>query len=155
MKRFYLLSIVTMALVLCCPVTTSCASCTDGSYTTNTNPAKLPQAAQAVLNKHFAGKEILLTKQDREWTRRYYDVIFVDGSKIEFDSNGQWTEIDCLQGAVPDALVPQQILTFVKKKFPNCQITQIDRDRRGYDVDLSNGLEIEFNKNFQVIDIDD
>ena len=32
---------------------------------------------------------------------------------------------------------------------------KIDRDRRGYDVKLNNGMEIEFDKKFNVVDIDD
>jgi len=32
---------------------------------------------------------------------------------------------------------------------------KIDRDRRGYDVKLNNGMEIEFDKKINVVDIDD
>ena len=31
----------------------------------------------------------------------------------------------------------------------------MDRDRRGYDVELDNGLDLEFNKKFQMVEIDD
>ena len=34
-------------------------------------------------------------------------------------------------------------------------IIKLDRDRRGYDVKLNNGMELEFNKNFEIVDIDD
>ena len=151
MKKLRFLSIVTLAVALFWPVATSCAK---GLPTDNDPCAPLPAAAKAIIKEHFAGKEVLLVKQETEWVRRQYDVVFSDGSKVEFDSNGEWTEIDCIQSGVPTALVPKPILDFVKKHYPNYIITQIDRDRRGYDVDLSNGLEIEFNKKFQVIDID-
>ena len=56
--------------------------------------------------------------------------------------------------AVPAALVPQPIMAFVKKTYPDAVVTKIERDRRGYDVDLSNGLDLEFNSKFQLIDVD-
>ena len=34
-------------------------------------------------------------------------------------------------------------------------IIKLDRDRRGYDVKLNNGTELEFNKKFEIVDIDD
>ena len=34
-------------------------------------------------------------------------------------------------------------------------IIKLDRDRRGYDVKLNNGMELEFNKKFEIVDIDD
>ncbi|MBR6195426.1 MAG: PepSY-like domain-containing protein, partial [Prevotella sp.] len=52
--------------------------------------------------------------------------------------------------------IPEQIKAGVEKTFPGAVIVKIDRDRRGtYDVKLNNGMELEFNSYFQVIDIDD
>ena len=34
-------------------------------------------------------------------------------------------------------------------------VIKLDRDRRGYDVKLNNGMELEFNKKFEIVDIDD
>ena len=38
------------------------------------------------------------------------------------------------------------IKAHVKGNFPGAVITKIDRNRRGYEVKLSNGLEMEYNK---------
>ena len=38
------------------------------------------------------------------------------------------------------------IKAHVKATFPGAVITKIDRNRRGYEVKLSNGLEMEYNK---------
>ena len=46
-------------------------------------------------------------------------------------------------------------MAHVKATFPDAIIIKLDRDRRGYEVKLSNGLEIEYNKKFQVVDIGD
>ena len=33
-------------------------------------------------------------------------------------------------------------------------ILKIDKEHNGYEVELANGMVIEFNRNFQVIDVD-
>lgn len=152
MRTRNLLSVIMLAAAMLWPAMNGCANNTPAD---NDPAAKLPAAAQALIKQHFAGKQLLLVKQDTEWTRRYYDVMFSDGTKLEFDSKGQWVELDCKPAGVPEALIPQQILSFVKKTYPSVIVTQIERDRRGYDVDLSNGLDLEFNRNFQLINIDD
>ncbi|MBP3785523.1 MAG: PepSY-like domain-containing protein [Bacteroidaceae bacterium] len=144
MKRSKILGLLALAAMMLMP-TTGCNAQTQ---------AQLPKEAQTIVQKHFAGKQILLVKQEMEWVRRHYDVVFSDGTKIEFDSKGQWVEIDCMHTAVPAALVPQPIMAFVKKTYPDAVVTKIERDRRGYDVDLSNGLDLEFNSKYQLIDVD-
>ena len=43
----------------------------------------------------------------------------------------------------------------MQKQYPNAKILKIElTDRKGYDVGLSNDVEIEFDKRFNVIDID-
>ena len=51
------------------------------------------------------------------------------------------------------SLIPEQIKAHVNATIPDAVITKIDRDRRGYEVKLSNGLEMEYNKKFKVVDI--
>ena len=34
-------------------------------------------------------------------------------------------------------------------------IVKIERDKRGYDVKLSSGMELEFDTNYNLVDIDD
>lgn len=116
---------------------------------------ELPVAAQNVMTKHFKSQRVLLVQKDNDALRVSYDVVLADGIKLEFDSKGQWTEIDTKPQAVPAALVPAAISDYVKGAYPDARIVQIERDRTGYDVDLSNGLEVKFNKKLKVIKIDD
>lgn len=112
---------------------------------------QLPAEAQTVLKTHFADKVPLIITKDRN----DYKVFYQSGEKAEFNKKGAWREIECKTSAVPEALVPEQILTNVKTSFPSAVITKIDQDRRGYDVKLNNGIELEYNKNFQVVGLDD
>ena len=116
---------------------------------------ELPKPAQTLLSTHFKGKQVSLVQKDVEVSRVNYDVMLNDGTKLEFDTKGDWTEIDCKPSEVPAILVPPAISKYVKANYSNMRIVQIERDRWGYEVDLSNGLDIKFNTQFKVIEIDD
>jgi hypothetical protein len=83
-----------------------------------------------------------------------YDVIFTNGDKVEFDRKGNWTDVDCKYSVVPVDIVPAEIVKSVKSKYPDAKIIQIERDNRHYDVDLSNGWELKYNKQFKLVDIE-
>jgi len=124
----------------------------------NDKPIKvteLPQTAQQMLKKYFPKKQIALSKMETGLFDKSYDIIFTNGDKVEFDRNGNWTEIQCKTTAVPAGLIPAAIKKYLKEHYPSAKILEIERDRKGYDVKLSNKLEITFNNNFQVTDIDD
>ena len=113
---------------------------------------QLPAQVQTMLKKNFANKVPLVVTVDRD----DYTVRFQSGEKVEFDKRGNWREFDCKTSAVPTALIPEQIKAGVQNTFPGAVIVKIDRDRRGsYDVKLNNGMEMEFNSNFQITGIDD
>lgn len=118
-------------------------------------PNRLPDAAQQFLKQYFPKLEISLAKEDVEITYKEYEVVLTDGTRIEFRSNGEWKDVDCKFSEVPAGIVPKQIVEYVKKNYPNVKIIQIDRDRRDYEVSLSNNLDLVFDMKFKLIDIDD
>lgn len=117
--------------------------------------SQLPQAAQSFINKYFDEKGVSYITEDSGFlSGRDYEVKFNDGKKVEFDSKGDWTEIDMGKDAVPARIIPAGILKYVNKAFPNNNIVQIDKSSRQYEVELSNGLDLEFNNKGEFIRID-
>ena len=116
---------------------------------------QLPLVSQQFVNKHFAGHKTSYVKLERDFFERSYKVVFTDGTKLEFARNGEWKEIDCRYSEVPSAIIPQQIRNYVSQSYPNEKILQIDRNRKDYEVHLSNRLELTFDKNYSLIDIDE
>ena len=114
---------------------------------------QLPAGAQEVMTKYFADKTILTILKERN----EYEVIFNNGEKIEFNKKGEWTEVSCHTTQVPDILIPDPIKARIKADFANSKIVKIDRSSNGkkYEVKLNNGLEVEFDKKFNVIKVDD
>lgn len=115
----------------------------------------LPTAAQTFLNQYFPDMKIVQVKLDAEKMGRHYDVKLADGSELEFDENGNWTEVDCKTRAVPSAIVPTPIANYVVSNYnAGVFIVKIEREISGYEIELSNGLDIKFNNEFNVIKVE-
>ena len=119
------------------------------------NKNQLPAAAQQFLNEHFAGIKITYAKQEREILSLSYEVRLADGTKIEFTSKGLWDQVECRFGEVPAAVIPQAIKEYVDKNYPGVKVLMIEKDRFNYEVKLSNRLELKFDNDFNLYDIDD
>lgn len=116
---------------------------------------QLPAKAQTFINAYFKNQKVAMAKQESELFYKSYDVVFASGEKVEFDKAGEWTEVQCRQSEVPAQIVPQAIRNYVKTNYPDTKILQIERDKKEYEVKLSNRWEITFDAQMRVIDIDD
>ena len=114
----------------------------------------LPAKAQTLLNNHFNGQKVMLATIESGVVSRSYDVVLKNGTKLEFDKRGNLTEIDCKQGIVPDQLIPQAITNYLKENYEGQSVRKIEINRKEYEVELTNGLDLTFNKHFQLIDIE-
>lgn len=115
----------------------------------------LPKMAQSFIKNHFADQSVAVAKMETEFMDRSYDVIFANGDKVEFDKKGKWTKVDCKHGQVPQGIIPMLIQKYIAKNYPDAKVIKIElTDRKGYEVDLNNGLDIEFDKRMNVKDID-
>lgn len=119
------------------------------------NEKALPKNAKAFIAEHFKMDKISIATEERDGFGKDYKVILTSGVKIEFDKNGNWTDVECKRNrAIPAKIVPEKIAKYVKGRFPSNVITQIDRDRRGIEVELNNGVELKFNNNGDLIKFD-
>ena len=116
---------------------------------------QLPAAAQTFVQNTFPGKGIAYATIDRDFGKTTYDVRLNDGTEVDFDSKGTWDKVDCGFSAVPAQLVPVAIANYVKANYAGATIVKIDKEHHGYDIELSNDLELKFNKQGQLIGFDD
>lgn len=118
-----------------------------------TSVDKLPQAAQEFLSAHFKDLTVAYAVEEQKYTGKEYEVVYTDRTEIEFRSDGQWESVGRKYSPVPASIVPQPIQTFVSgSNYPGQFIRQIDRNAYTWEVELSNGLEIKFDNQFNVID---
>ena len=116
---------------------------------------QLPKAARQFVQTHFPGKHISYATVDADFLSKTYEVHLNNGAEIEFDKNGNWDKVDCHHAAVPAAIIPASIANYVKANFPDSQIVKIDKERGGYDIELSNDLDLKFNAKGKFLGIDD
>ena len=139
-------------IAICCMVSCNMVANAgnDKSITVNALPAK----AQTLLNNHFNGQKVMLATIESGVVSRSYDVVLQNGTKLEFDKKGNLTEINCKQGIVPALLIPQTIKNYLKDNYAGQSVKKIEMNKNEYEVELTNGLDLTFNKHFQLIDID-
>lgn len=140
-----------MMLIIACVFTFVAANADNYQPITR---SQLPQNAQTFLSSYFPDTKISLTRKEVSLTELSYDVIFADGSKVEFDRKGNWTEVDCLTFPLPTGIVPKAIEQFIDTHYPDAKAVKIERDHREIEVKLNNRVELTFNKKLQLIDID-
>ena len=116
---------------------------------------QLPSAARTFIQKTFPEQAIAYAQLDYDDFRKTYEVHLNNGTKVDFDSKGTWDKVDCNFTAVPAKLVPTAIANYVKNNFAGAQIVKIDKEYYGYEVELSNDLDLKFNKQGHLITIDD
>lgn len=148
MKRIFRI----LMIAICCMV-----SCNMAANAGNDKPISvnaLPAKAQTLLNNHFNGQKVMLATIESGVVSRSYDVVLQNGTKLEFDKKGNLTEINCKQGIVPALLIPQTIKNYLKDNYAGQSVKKIEMNKNEYEVELTNGLDLTFNKHFQLIDID-
>ncbi|MDE6239891.1 MAG: PepSY-like domain-containing protein [Muribaculaceae bacterium] len=136
MKKF----ILTLLTIL---ISTSLSFAFD-KYTINRD--ELPQTAQDMLQQYFPKAKIGMIKVDKHLLKKTdYDVRLVNGTTIEFSNAGKWTSVDCKTKEVPEGLIPKTIRNYVNKNFKDLKIVKIEKKSSGYEIGLSDGVELKFN----------
>lgn len=116
---------------------------------------QLPTKGQNFISKYFQKVQVSTVILDNDYISKDYDVVLTNGTKIEFDGKGNWKEVDGKRNAIPTTFIPQSILNYVNKSFPNTKIIKIEKNRFSYDVELTNGLDLEFDSKGNFVRIDD
>ncbi len=141
-----------LMIAICCMV-----SCNMVANAGNDKPISvnaLPAKAQTLLSQHFNGQKVMLATIETGVINKTYDVVLQNGTKLEFDKKGNLTEIDCKQATVPVNLIPQAIKNYLMANYAGQSVKKIEMNKNEYEVELANGLDLTFNKHFQLIDID-
>lgn len=146
MKRLFLILLVITGL--------SYAANARDSYSHDVST--LPAAAQTTLKNNFKAA-VSVIKIDKDFGRiSDYEVILTDGTEVSFDRNGNWDNIETSRhNSVPKVFVPEAIRTYIAKAQPGTHIVGIDKERSGFEVELSNGIDMKFDKQGNFLRYDD
>lgn len=140
------------ALMLLCGAGTASADGHERAITVQ----QLPQPAQAFLKQHFDSLKVAYVVEDVKHFGSEYEVVYTDRTEVDFRKDGEWESVERKYSPVPASIIPAQIAEFVaRSNFPGQFIKKIDRDPYTWEIELSSGLEIKFDLQFNVIGYDD
>lgn len=129
--------IMKYAFLLLAAAGLSLAACSSESVSGDMND--MPQAVQTAVKDNFKSEVVKAKVEKNAVGADEYEVTLADGTKVKYE-NDQWEEVKVPMGqSVPNAFVPEAIRNYVAEKHAGMSIYKIDRDNKGYDVDLSNG----------------
>lgn len=120
----------------------------------------LPKNATDYIAKHFNGYEINFFEKDRDVLDVDYTVYVRNGKqsyKLEFDKKGNVTDIESESRglALPQSVLPANVVQYVKGAFPNAKVTEWSKDGNKQLVELNNDMELVFNAKGKFFRIDD
>ncbi len=119
---------------------------------------QLPLPARNFINRHFTKPEVAQIKIDKDLMESTkYEVLLTNGTEIDFDSKGNWEEVSAKKGqSVPASVIPGFAADYLKAhNFVNEGVTKVERDRKGYEVELTTGVSFKFDKKGKFLKADD
>lgn len=118
--------------------------------------SELPKDGQILIASYFKGSKILTIEE--RWNE--YKILLNDGTKIKLDKNGTWDDLENEHTLLPSSvlnLLPRKARSYISSNFKDWFITDIEKKRSGYKIELINGasdVEIEFNSFGEIRDVD-
>ena len=119
-------------------------------------PTELPAPVMSFIQQTYPGQTITFAQKDLELTGWKYEVFLADGSHVEFDTDDMWDKVESpMTQPVPAQLIPAPIATHLQANFPGAFVTKIDKERNGYEIELATGVELKYNKQGALMEMDD
>ena len=116
---------------------------------------QLPKEAQTFLTANFAKNKVVVAMHDRDLTDNDYTVYLDDGTKIEFDGSGKWESVKNHNGKIPAGVIPAAIQEYISQHYQAIGVEKIERKRYGFEVELSNDIDMKFSHDGSFIGLDD
>ena len=117
----------------------------------------LPTVAKDFVNTNFAGIEILNIEKfaPAKSNGVMYKVNFKNGSEVEFDESGNWIKVEATgNGTIPTGFISTAILTYIATNYTNIGINQIEKIASGFEVELTNDVDLIFDVNGNFVRVD-
>ena len=146
MKKYVFLTIIAMAVLFA-----GCESKKSARY------SDLPQQSQTFLEMHFGNIAVRAVIKEKDDLTTTWKVYLENGWELDFLKNGEWDEVDCKFSPVPAsvlALIPESIVNYSVTNFPATAIVEINKENYGYEIGLSNDLDLKFNAQGKFLKID-
>jgi len=134
-------------------------TCSVGLTYGQADASVLPQNAQDFITSNFGSETIQKADKEDKWfswdKNEMYEVHLSNGIKLDFNKNGEVTEIDSRDNApIPVAAIPDEIRTYIEKNHSGAEIISWEKDNDEQEVELSDGTDLEFDINGKFLKMD-
>ena len=143
MKTIKILSLLLLSAVL----VMSCSSDDDEIV------SETPQEIEAFVNTYFPNNAIVRVTMDPADNMSTYDVTLAGNIELEFNSKKELTSVES-RTKLPDSLIPANIRSYVTTNYPQNYIVGWELEATYQQVELNNGVELEFTMNGEFIRVD-
>ncbi|WP_322971018.1 PepSY-like domain-containing protein [Faecalibacter sp. LW9] len=116
----------------------------------------LPTSALEFLATYFSDVEIFNIEKYApvQSNGAMYEVNFRNGSEIEFDQAGNWIKVEATdRNVIPTGFILPSIVAYTTTNYPTEGINQIEKTPTGFEVELTNDLDLIFDANGQFVRI--
>lgn len=109
---------------------------------------ELPSEARSFIENYFPSADVLSIVQEKEDGRKEYQVKLSDGTDMEFDEDGEWTNIECYFSPLPTGILPANVITKVEELHPEAYINGVEKELGGYVVEVTDADGIDWDMRF-------
>lgn len=113
----------------------------------------VPNVVQNYISTHFPNSKIVKVIKEVDNTKKKLKIRLEEGTSLTFNNKDEIIEIESKR-ELPQSVVPEKIWDYVEGNYPNNHIIEWELDGNKQDVDLDNGLQLEFNLNGDFVRID-
>jgi len=132
----------------------SCSTDDNNIDDTILSEAEIPVEIKSYIIDHFPSNSINSAEKTTDGNKTFYTIYLSGNLNLEFNSRFDITDIDA-DSELPNSVVPQPILDYVAQNYPNNFITDWELEDNYQEVELNNGVELEFTLDGVFIRVDD
>lgn len=108
---------------------------------------QLPKKAQDFISANFANDPIVYAEQDRN----SFKAELQSGIEIDFDRNGNWTDVASERTPLPTKFIPANIMKAVEGKYQGVVVLEISKEYLSYKLKLGNNREVYVDNNGKIV----
>lgn len=108
---------------------------------------QLPKKAQDFISANFANDPVVYAEQDRN----SFKAELQSGVEIDFDRNGDWTDVGSERTPLPTKFIPANIINPVQAKYPQVPVLEISKEYNSYKLKLGNNREVYVDNNGKIV----
>lgn len=107
-------------------------------------PSQLPEVALTFIEENIRTAALHQSYKFTENGSDRFKVVMADDTEVNFDSNGNWTEVDGQTHPIPSAFLPAPMIDYLKKNHPGIRIKKARKDGKKFTIDLIDNTNLNF-----------